>query len=222
MFWRYVSGSQCHCVTTPLYAVVLARFASVYPLVTARALAREFTYEVPDTVGPGAVVEVRFGNARRRGVVTEVGVTPPQGIEAAPVERVIEELPPALIKLALWLADYYGSTPGRALALVAPLQRKPRGERAQPAERDSLPGEAEPAELSPSQQEALKRIVAGLDADESANVLLHGATGSGKTEVYLQACAAALERDRGAIVLVPEIALTPQALGRFRARFGDR
>src|SRR5207237_8220654 len=44
----------------------------------------------------------------------------------------------------------------------------------------------------------------------------------GKTEVYLQALAAALERGRGAIVLVPEIALTPQTVGRFRARFGDR
>ena len=52
--------------------------------------------------------------------------------------------------------------------------------------------------------------------------LLYGATGSGKTEVYLQACAAALERGLGAIVLVPEIALTPQALGRFQARFGER
>ncbi len=197
-------------------------FASVYPLVTARALAREFTYEVPDSVGPGAVVEVRFGNARRRGVVTEVGVTPPQGVEAVPVERVVEELPPVLIELALWLADYYGSTPGRALALVAPLQRRPRGERPQPAERDSLPGEPEPETLSASQQAALQRIVGALDARESANLLLYGATGSGKTEVYLQACAAALERGRGAIVLVPEIALTPQALGRFRARFGER
>src|SRR5206468_2780622 len=52
--------------------------------------------------------------------------------------------------------------------------------------------------------------------------LLYGETGSGKTEVYLRACASVLERGRGAIVLVPEIALTPQALGRFRARFGDR
>jgi primosomal protein N' (replication factor Y) (superfamily II helicase) len=200
----------------------VSRYASVYPLVTARALAREFTYEVPDEVGPGAVVEVKFGNARRRGVVTEVDVALPRGITAAPVERVVEELPPALVALALWVADYYGSTPGRALALVAPVRRKPRGERPQPAERDSLPGEPEPAALSSSQAAALARIVERLDAGESANYLLYGATGSGKTEVYLQACAAALERGRGAIVLVPEIALTPQALGRFRARFGER
>src|SRR5205823_8372210 len=98
-----------------------------------------------------------------------------------------------------------------------------RGERPQPAERDALlPGEPEPATLSSSQRAALERIVERLDAGESANFLLYGATGSGKTEVYLQACAAALERGRGAIVLVPEIALTPQTLGRFRARFGDR
>ena len=206
----------------PSTLVVLTRYASVYPLVTARALAREFTYEVPDEVGPGAVVGVRFGNARRRGVVTEIDVAPPDGIKAAAVERVVEELPPALVELALWVADYYGSTPGRALGLVAPFQRKPRGERPQPAERDALPGEPEPAALSSSQRAALDRIVERLDAGEGANFLLYGATGSGKTEVYLQACAAALARGRGAIVLVPEIALTPQALGRFRARFGER
>src|SRR5919107_4331724 len=133
----------------------MSRYASVFPLVTARALAREFTYEVPDEVGPGAVVEVRFGNARRRGVVTEVGVALPHGVTAAPVERVVEELPPALVELALWVADYYGSTPGRALALVAPVQRKARGERAQPALRDALGGEPEPAVLSDSQVDAL-------------------------------------------------------------------
>ena len=196
--------------------------ASVYPLVTARALAREFTYEVPDEVEPGAVVEVRFGNARRRGVVTEIGVVPPEGVQAAPIERVLEQLPPALVQLALWVSDYYGSTPGRALALVAPLRRRPRGERARPAERDSFPGEAEPELLTGSQRAALDRILETLDGGGSDNFLLYGATGSGKTEVYLQACAAALERGRGAIVLVPEIALTPQALGRFRARFGER
>src|SRR5207244_1659675 len=53
------------------------------------------------------------------------------------------------------------------------------------------------------------------------HVLLVGPTGSGKTEVYLQAAAATLTRGRGVIVLVPEIALAPQTVGRFRARFGD-
>ena len=67
----------------------------------------------------------------------------------------------------------------------------------------------------------MARIVEAIDAG-GAHLLLAGATGSGKTEVYLQACAAALERGKGAIVLVPEIALTPQTLGRFQARFGDR
>jgi primosomal protein N' (replication factor Y) (superfamily II helicase) len=200
----------------------VTRYASVYPLVTARALAREFTYEVGDEVGPGAVVEVRFGNAKRRGVVTKVDVAPPTGIETSQIERVVEELPKPLVELALWIAEYYGSTPGRAFALVAPVRRKARGERPQPAGREGLVGEAEPAELSATQRAALTRIVSAFDANESANFLLFGATGSGKTEVYLQACAVALARGRGAIVLVPEIALTPQTVGRFRARFGER
>jgi len=55
-----------------------------------------------------------------------------------------------------------------------------------------------------------------------ATILLHGVTGSGKTEVYLQAIAAELEKGRGAIVMVPEIALTPQTVQRFASRFGDR
>jgi primosomal protein N' (replication factor Y) (superfamily II helicase) len=192
------------------------RYASVYPLLTTRALARPFTYAVENGVARGAVVDVRFGGARRRGVVVDVGDEPPEGVEAAPIERVAEELPPALVDLALWLADYYGSTPGRALALVAPSARKRRAERPQPAEREAFGGEDEP-ELTASQRAAVERIVAG-----GGPYLLHGATGSGKTEVYLQACAAVLAQGRGAIVLVPEIALTPQAVGRFRTRFGER
>jgi primosomal protein N' (replication factor Y) (superfamily II helicase) len=196
-------------------------YASVYPLVSSRAVARPFTYEVPDAVGKGAVVSLHFHGARRRGVVVGLEERPPEGVKAAPVGDVVDELPEPLVDLALWLADYYGSTPARALELVAPLKRKPRGERPSPAERDSLAGEAEPAALSESQEQALARIVGLLD-DGGGNFLLHGATGSGKTEVYLQACAAALERDLGAIVLVPEIALAPQTVGRLRARFGDR
>jgi primosomal protein N' (replication factor Y) (superfamily II helicase) len=193
----------------------------VYPLVASRAVARPFTYEVPPDVGKGAVVSVRFNGARRRGVVVGLEDGPPAGIEAAPVGDVVDALPEPLVDLALWLADYYGSTPARALELIAPLKRKPRGERESPAARDALAGEDEPASLSKSQRAALDRIVGALDGG-GGNFLLHGATGSGKTEVYIQACAAALERGRGAIVLVPEIALAPQSVGRLRARFGDR
>src|SRR6266508_5459324 len=200
----------------------MPHLASVYPLVTARAVARPFTYEVPEDARVGSVVEVRFGNAKRRGLVVELGVDAPAGVDVVPVERVVEELPETLVELALWVADYYGSTPARALALVAPVQRKPRGERPQPGARESLAGEPEPARLSDSQQQAVMRIMGAIDTGAGGNFLLYGATGSGKTEVYLQACAAALQRGQGAIVLVPEIALTPQTAGRFRRRFGER
>jgi len=64
-------------------------------------------------------------------------------------------------------------------------------------------------------------LLAGMGAGTFQPFLLHGVTGSGKTEVYLQTIARARDRGRGALVLVPEIALTPQLSGRFRARFGD-
>jgi primosomal protein N' (replication factor Y) (superfamily II helicase) len=193
--------------------------ASVYPLVSSRAVARPFTYEVPDGVGKGAVVAIRFGRAAGRGVVVETGVEAPAGVTAAPVGDVLYELAPALVDLALWVAGYYGSTPARALELVAPKLRARRGERRTTA--PGLAGEAEPDELTGPQRAAVDRVVGALDG-AGGHVLLAGATGSGKTEVYLQACAAALARGKGAIVLVPEIALTPQTLGRFQARFGDR
>jgi primosomal protein N' (replication factor Y) len=193
----------------------------VYPLVSARALARVFTYEVPDDVGRGHIVSIQLGARRVRGLVVEVGVEAPPGVAMATSGPVVERIPPALVELALWIAEYYGSTPARALALVAPRARARRGELRNPSVRGSLPGEPEPKELTPAQRDAVARIVAALDA-RGGHVLLRGPTGSGKTEVYLQACVAALERDRGVIVLVPEIALTPQAVGRFRARFGDR
>jgi len=194
-------------------------YAAVYPLVSARAVARPFTYSVPDGVGKGAVVSVPFGRSRVRGVVVSTGEAPPPGVEAVPIAAVLADVPPPLVDLALWLAEYYGSTPARALELVAPRARARRGERRQPPA--GIAGEPAPERLTPEQTSAIDAIVRALDSG-GGRYLLHGATGSGKTEVYLQACAAALERGLGAIVLVPEIALTPQAVGRFRVRFGDR
>jgi primosomal protein N' (replication factor Y) len=196
-------------------------YASVYPLVTARAVARPFTYEVGDDVTVGAIVRVPFGRSRARGIVVSLDESAPPGVKIRPVESVIGQVPATLVELALWLADYYGSTPARALALVAPETPKRRKEQGPPAERQELVDLAAPPELSPPQIAAVEHIVAAVDGG-GGNFLLHGATGSGKTEVYLQACAAVLERGLGAIVLVPEIALAPQTVGRVRARFGDR
>lgn len=77
-----------------------------------------------------------------------------------------------------------------------------------------------PLQLTPEQNQAIKKIISKLKEKRYAPFLLHGVTGSGKTEVYLSAIQAALEVGRTALVLVPEIALTPQLISRFKSRFG--
>ncbi len=90
-----------------------------------------------------------------------------------------------------------------------------------------LPAEApfapdSPPQLMPEQASAVREIRGSLSSGCFAVFLLHGVTGSGKTEVYLQSISGLAGSGRGAIVLVPEIALTPQLLSRFRRRFGNR
>src|SRR6266704_1574606 len=76
--------------------------------------------------------------------------------------------------------------------------------------------------LNEEQTRALKEVTQALESPENARpILLHGVTGSGKTEIYLQAIRAVLDRGRTAIVLVPEISLTPQTVERFKGRFAD-
>ena len=92
--------------------------------------------------------------------------------------------------------------------------------------RDPLGGRrilpSRPLPLNDEQRAALEAIGASGATNPPRPVLLQGVTGSGKTEVYLQAIARELEAGRGAIVLVPEISLTPQTVSRFASRFGDR
>jgi len=83
-----------------------------------------------------------------------------------------------------------------------------------------LPVPAAPRELTHDQQRACERIAGALSATGHDALLLHGVTGSGKTEVYLRALDVVRARGRGGIVLVPEISLTPQLLSRLRARLG--
>jgi primosomal protein N' (replication factor Y) len=107
----------------------------------------------------------------------------------------------ALVKQGLATLDAEARAPGGAAALL-------------PSSSGSTP-----LPLTPAQSAALDAIAGALGRFEP--ILLHGVTGSGKTEVYLQAIARARAAGMGALVLVPEIALTPQLAGRFRARFGD-
>jgi primosomal protein N' (replication factor Y) len=91
------------------------------------------------------------------------------------------------------------------------------------AEDEIIP--TKPMTLNAEQVRALEAVMAAMDNPSDAGknrvFLLHGVTGSGKTEIYLQAIAHALEQGRGAIVLVPEISLTPQTVERFKARFSS-
>ena len=118
------------------------------------------------------------------------------------------------------LCREFSTTPNtlRAIEAKGGVVIESRNQRRDPlAGRNVLP--SKPLNLNPMQRAALERIV---DRVTIAPVLLHGVTGSGKTEVYLQAIAHELSYGRGAIVLVPEISLTPQTVRRFAGRFGGK
>src|SRR5262245_8993213 len=187
-----------------------------------------YTYTVPEalepSVAPGARVQVPFG---RRNVVGYVVGFPATASVARlkPIERLLDDPPlltPTLVDLARWIASYYACSFGEALRAVLPggVDRKrgaPRGREAA-AHAGALLEAAPPAQLNDWQKTALAPVAARLDQGGFEAFLLHGVTGSGKTEVYLHAIRHALERGRTAILLIPEIALTPQAADRIRAR----
>jgi primosomal protein N' (replication factor Y) len=205
--------------------------AKVEPLTTARALRGPFDYLLPDEMADvevGRVVRVPFGRQRLLGVVVELAESsdlPPERL-VEPLEALETGVPAELVRLGLWVAREYCSTASRGLQLTLPPNPGVRKRRARPRVEHEGVGNAEALapRLLAEQEHAVAEIVAALDGKAGAprRLLLHGVTGSGKTEVYLAAVEAALARGRGAIVLVPEIGLAPQAVGRFRARLGDR
>ena len=205
-------------------------------MTTARSLQGPFDYRLPeelrDGVDVGSMLVVPFGRREVLGVVVGLAESSEVAEEKllAPL-RALDEGPPTvpvdLVALAEWIAAEYCSTLARALSLVLPpgaarrLSGRKRRAVARPEHLAVGARSPHPPALTAAQRDVLEPVLAALSERRHEQRLLHGVTGSGKTEVYLRAAAAALEQGRGAIVLVPEIALTPQIVGRFIERFGD-
>jgi primosomal protein N' (replication factor Y) len=124
------------------------------------------------------------------------------------------------------LGELKGLFPNPYQSLQRLVEKGLIGEKVQERRRDPFAGEVpgidRPVVPGPEQAAALVAIEDALEKGRFTPILLHGVTGSGKTEVYLRAIQQVLAAGRQALVLVPEIALTPQLVGRFRARFAGR
>lgn len=186
---------------------------------------RAFDYLIPgewaSALRPGMRVAAPFGKRRLVGAVIRL-----QSASRIPhlktLLRVLDPRPvlePEAFRLAHWLAGYYGCSVGEACATIVPSSLRLRSQDGSPAAAPASPAAA-PA-LTAQQAEAMAHLEDALHRRRPQTVLLHGVTGSGKTELYLRTIASALNAGRSAIVLVPEIALTPQTIDRFRERFGD-
>lgn len=169
------------------------------------------------------VYELACGEAEAAAAAAQVSARAPR--QAAVLEA-LRQHPGGLSARALASA---GGSPEAARALVKKgLVRQKREEvrrraaQSGAAQHWHATAAAKAPVLTPAQQAALDELKRRLKQPQPGTCLLYGVTGSGKTEVYLHAIAEALAAGRQALVLVPEIALTPQMIGRFRARFGDQ
>ncbi|MGI8847420.1 MAG: replication restart helicase PriA [Candidatus Dormibacteria bacterium] len=212
-------------------------FVEVIPDTRALLPRPSYTYSIPlemrDLVVPGMRVEVPFGKRRLTGLVA--ARVERSDHETRPIGAVLDKAPlldSHRLGLAQWISERYCSPIGEVVKAMLPKgirgaravtasRRGPRTEShalrvARDAEPDSAP------ELTANQRAAVAPLLEAVAAHRHRRVLLHGVTGSGKTEVYLRAIAAVRDQQRQAIVMVPEIALTPQMISRFAARFPRR
>jgi len=182
---------------------------------------------------PGTLVRVPLGSRDTLGLVWAVRDTPPDGVNVAqcrPIAHALDALPPLndhWRTLVAFAARYYQRSLGEvALAALPPalrdLQPEQLTRRLKKQAQWASDASAAPADLpalSDEQADALQALV-----QATQPVLLFGTTGSGKTEVYLRAVRAALDADpqAQALVMVPEINLTPQLEARFRERFATQ
>jgi primosomal protein N' (replication factor Y) len=183
-------------------------------------LSRTFAYQTTEPIAPGTRVRVRFGRSEVEGFVVAARRSAPEGIDVQNVAEVLDRAPlllPDVLELCRWISDYYFAPIGEVLkSALPPGITQKHVDRFDRAAAPPGPAALAPFSLTTDQLSALYAIeqVGGF-----GTVLLHGVTGSGKTEIYIQAAEYALSRGRTCLILVPEIGLTPQLMERFAARF---
>ncbi len=207
-------------------ATRLATFGIAVETPRHAGLASCLDYQSGQPLAPGTLVRVPLGKRDVAGIVWQPGGSAAADVELRSVRQALTALPPlsdAWRQLVGFAAAYYQRGLGElALAVLPPELR--RLDATQLGRRLArLPGAAAVAgrtnPLAPTLSASQAAAVATLVGAPAATHLLHGVTGSGKTEVYLHAAAQALAAGRQVLVLVPEINLTPQLEARFAARF---
>lgn len=186
-----------------------------------------YTYGVKDDAKIGSKVYVPFARSRnlREAYVVETDEHSGDGLgkRLRYIERVDDDvsLSEEMIRTALWMKKRYICRLIDAVNCFTPVGEKARrGQRKNPfAEEKGEPSSVK--ELTLQQAQILQRIGEAAKAKKHRRFLLHGVTGSGKTEIYIRAAQQVLEQGRNVIVLVPEIALTGQIIDRFIGRFGS-
>lgn len=173
-----------------------------------------FTYLSPRPLEVGTRVLAFLKSRKTKGIVVRTNTTPPEGITLKPIERVLDESPligPYTMKLAEWVSQQTLCSLGEALSSMLPtaiLEKElPLIEDTQEFHRVD--------HLSEEQKQAVRTIT----ESEAGWFYLHGPTGSGKTEVYLQAARKIIQKGQRVLYLVPEINLTYQLIDQAKKRF---
>ena len=171
------------------------------------------TYQSEAKLSIGQIVLIPFGKQQTVGVVVE-STTKPTFATKNIISTVYDEpLPKQLIKALFWLTDYYRCPMSTVVQAILPrgITKKRR------TVIESLP--KQPRATDNPLNSAQKRAIKAIQQNQANTILLHGITGSGKTNIYIELAKQTLANNQSVIILVPEIALTSQIVRNFRAHF---
>lgn len=207
------------------------QYASIIIDISHEDVDRVFQYRIPPELVPeirvGVQVCVPFGSGNRTRTGYVVEITEKPDYDKSKIKEILGiaeksiRADAKLIELAWWMKEQYGSTMNQALKTVLPVKKRVKARNQKIVE--TMTGmQTEAVSLHAEQQAIVDAFVAAYDAGDCKPCLLHGVTGSGKTEVYMALIEHVLAKKRQVIVLIPEIALTYQTVSRFYNRFGNR